>query len=269
MDDIQIDNGNYLRVHNKIYDALARIRVPGEARQVFDYIIRKTYGYSKKEDRISLSQFIEGTGIKDRPSVIRAINKLVKMNMIGKNANDLGVTYWVNKHYELWKPLAKKPTLAKTPINVGENANRSLAKTPHTKDNYTKDKRQLRESAKTPHPAITFLTDFGKLFKTRFGTTYIANFSKDIPLVKGMLSAIEYDDLLNRAGQFLRDEDDFIKKAGYTVGTFRSKVNKYVTKKPVDVKGYQPERLTPEQEQAAEIARQDAMKKLREQGVLR
>lgn len=52
-----------------------------------------------------------------------------------------------------------------------------------------------------------------------------------------------------------------------------AQVDKYrqdrVAKKTTTVKEWQPEIVTPEQSQAAETARQEAMKKLREQGVLR
>ena len=52
----QLKDG-YVAIANEIMDALAHIRIPGEARQVLDVILRKTYGWKKKEDEISLSQF--------------------------------------------------------------------------------------------------------------------------------------------------------------------------------------------------------------------
>jgi phage replication O-like protein O len=42
----------YTPIANEIYDAFVRTRISGEARQVLDCIIRKTYGYNKKEDKI-------------------------------------------------------------------------------------------------------------------------------------------------------------------------------------------------------------------------
>lgn len=264
----QLEDG-YVRIANEFFDALCRVRFPGETTLVLNFIIRKTYGFGKKSDAIPLSQFAEGTKL-SKPHICHAIKLLCEMNVIVAEKGNGITNYMINKDFDTWRPLPKKATLPKSAKVVAELGNNRcrIGDTQKTKDN-TKDNCG-KSAAKPPHPAMMFLTDFGKLFKTRFGTTYVANFKKDVQLVKGMLSAIEYDDLLNRAGQFLRDEDDFIKnKAGYTIGTFSSKVNKYVVKKPVEVKGYQPEIRTPEQEQAAEIARQDAMKKLREQGVLR
>ena len=45
----QWENG-YTKIANEILESLARIRINGEARQVLDVIIRKTYGYGKKTE---------------------------------------------------------------------------------------------------------------------------------------------------------------------------------------------------------------------------
>lgn len=107
----QLENG-YTRLANEILEALARIRIPGESRQAFDVILRKTYGFQKKVDTISLSQFTLATGI-NRQNIIRAIKQLVSMNLIIKN--DTGVTcrYGINKDFISWRPLSKKITTLK------------------------------------------------------------------------------------------------------------------------------------------------------------
>lgn len=104
----QLKNG-YVRLATEIYDALARYRIPGEARQVLDFIIRKTYGWNKKEDVIALSQFEIGTGLK-RPTVCRAINQLIHLNLIIKKDNSLSHSYRFNKDFNTWTPLSKKIT---------------------------------------------------------------------------------------------------------------------------------------------------------------
>lgn len=104
----QLQNG-YVRIATEIYDALARYRIPGEARQVLDFIIRKTYGWNKTEDMIALSQFMAGTGLK-KPTVCRAINKLIHLNLIIKKDNASGSIYKFNKDFSSWTPLSKKIT---------------------------------------------------------------------------------------------------------------------------------------------------------------
>jgi len=58
----QKENG-YTPIANEIMDALCSHRISGEERQLLDCIIRKTYGWNKKVDEISLSQFMKMTGM--------------------------------------------------------------------------------------------------------------------------------------------------------------------------------------------------------------
>lgn len=133
----QLEKG-YTRIANELLEALGRIRISGEARQVFDVIVRKTYGFGKKKDRISLSQFVLATGLK-RPEVCRAIRKLLSMKLIIKIDDKTGEIFSIQKDDDLWVPLAKMPHVAKMPIRSGKNANASLAKMPHTKETTTKE----------------------------------------------------------------------------------------------------------------------------------
>lgn len=111
----QCEHG-YTKIANELLEALARIRIPGEARQVLDVIFRKSYGYSKKEDAISLSQFCLYTGIK-RQNASRALKQLESMRLISviKNDDRRPQTFRINKDYSQWRPLSKKITaLSKT-----------------------------------------------------------------------------------------------------------------------------------------------------------
>jgi len=134
----QTENG-YTKIANELMEALAGIRISGEARQCLDVIFRKTYGYNKKEDNIALSQFVLLTKM-PKPEICRALRKLAKMNIIIiKNANDFGNIYRILKDYSLWKPLAKMPTIGKNAKGRWQKCQLSLAKKGHTKDNTTKD----------------------------------------------------------------------------------------------------------------------------------
>jgi len=130
----------YTAIANEIMDALCRIRIPGEERQILDVILRKTYGYNKCEDWIALSQFSEATGI-NKPCVIRAIKGLLskKIIIVIEKDNGAGKVFKLNKNHEEWIPLSKKITLSKKIIVVIEKDNPSLSKKIPTKDNTTKD----------------------------------------------------------------------------------------------------------------------------------
>src|SRR3990167_3802840 len=76
--------------------------------QVIMVIIRKTYGFNKREDAISLSQFCHYTGMR-RSDVCRALNKAINMNLISKKATRGTTMYRFFKDIEEWRPVAKKP----------------------------------------------------------------------------------------------------------------------------------------------------------------
>lgn len=146
----QTEDG-YTKIANELLDALCKIRIPGEARQILDVIFRKTYGWNKKEDDISLGQFAEATGL-SKIHVCQNLKKLLKMNIITEKGNDLlpkkvmkAITYCLQKNYEEWTPLPKKVTLPKKVISVTEKGNKSLPKKDTTKDN-TKDNTKEKKS---------------------------------------------------------------------------------------------------------------------------
>src|SRR3990167_2713389 len=144
----QVENG-YLRIATEIFEALCGIRIPGETRQVIDVVIRKTYGYNKKEDCISLSQFCLLTKMR-RGDVCRAINKAVSMNIlkvISKEANGKGNKYCVVKDFDSWKSLAKKRRgVANKLMSISKKANKGVAKKLHTKERV---KETIKESVET------------------------------------------------------------------------------------------------------------------------
>jgi len=148
----------YVKIANEIMEALATIRIPGEARQVLDVIFRKTYGWNKKKDKISLSQFYKATGIK-KPSIIRAIKTLSTMNLIivSEKANRDGQEYEFNKDYHTWKPLAKKLMFTKKLTIVSNNAKNRLPKS------YPQKKKEIKEIY------VTFFDEFWKTYPARNG----------------------------------------------------------------------------------------------------
>lgn len=109
----QKENG-YTAIANEIMEALARIRIPGEARQMLDVVIRKTYGFNKTKDQISTTQFMQTTGLK-RFTIARARKRLLLANLItvSKNANSQILSYSFQKDYNKWKVVAKKLTGSK------------------------------------------------------------------------------------------------------------------------------------------------------------
>lgn len=92
----QWENG-FTKIANEIVEALVKVRLPPSEKDIVLFIIRKTYGYQKKEDRISLTQFEKGTDL-SRPTVVKALKNLISRNMVVK----AGLLIRFNKDYEKW-----------------------------------------------------------------------------------------------------------------------------------------------------------------------
>jgi phage replication O-like protein O len=99
--DIQVEDGGYVRIHAAILEALARVRLSGAEFRCVMFLLRKTYGWNKKEDQISLTQWEIGTNTK-RPQVKIALSKLIEKNIIYRDTESAIVTYGFNKYIENW-----------------------------------------------------------------------------------------------------------------------------------------------------------------------
>jgi phage replication O-like protein O len=94
----------YVRISNEVYDSLLKYHFKsGYTAIIFLAIIRKTWGWQKKCDAISISQLIDITNFKEL-AIVRSLDELKNLNMIFvskrsyKNTN----TYAINKHYDTW-----------------------------------------------------------------------------------------------------------------------------------------------------------------------
>ena len=169
----QLENG-FIRIANEIWEALGSYRLSGEEWLILNCVIRKTYGFQKKQDYISLSQFQEYTKL-NRPAVARAIKKLVSKKILGSIKKDTScpTLYWFNKLFKEWIPSIKKDTTSKTSINKDTRAsinkdNHLVSIKIHTKDNIQKTilKKYTRIKNSCPFkehkPCIEFLDKLAK-----------------------------------------------------------------------------------------------------------
>lgn len=109
--DIQVDNGEFTRVHNSILEVLSKLQVSSLELRIVLFILRKTYGFGKKTDVISLSQF-ESCG-SDRRRIFDAIKKLIQLNIITRKKKGLQTyEYGFNKYIEQWSPECFQPRRA-------------------------------------------------------------------------------------------------------------------------------------------------------------
>jgi phage replication O-like protein O len=120
----QKENG-FTPIANEILDALCGIEIPSASRRCLDVILRKTYGYQKKSDAISVTQFLEKTNLSER-TIYRAIKKLEEMKLvITEKKIGRPTEYKLNKNHETW---CSRPLTSRTGV---------LDDTPDTQDRGT------------------------------------------------------------------------------------------------------------------------------------
>lgn len=108
----QKENG-HTDIANEIVEVLATINLrPYEWRTLWA-LWRKTWGWHKKEDRISLTQFQEITRL-ERRHQRKAIKSLIEKNIIIRKRDSYIVSYSFQKDYALWKLVLKQAPVDST-----------------------------------------------------------------------------------------------------------------------------------------------------------
>jgi phage replication O-like protein O len=129
----QLEDG-YARIANELLEAFARTRLNSQETKIIFAILRKTYGFSKKEDWIAGSQLEELTGIK-RTHCVNTKTRLINRNIITQT----GTKIRLNKMYNTWKGVPKQVHVPKQVSSSTQTGTLLVPKQVHTKDNLTKD----------------------------------------------------------------------------------------------------------------------------------
>lgn len=131
----QLENG-YTRVANEILEALISHRLSGQEYQIVLFVIRKTYGFGKSRDLISMGQIAVATGI-NRAKVATLLKGLYAKNILGVTQKDNSFIncLQLSKDHEQWKVLPKKVTVTqKDNTLLPKKVTKVLPKKVHTKE---------------------------------------------------------------------------------------------------------------------------------------
>ena len=91
----------HTEIANEVLEKLCTAQLTGSEFRILFFIIRKTWGWRKKMDHISLNQIARGTGIGKR-SVCRVLASLEGKKYIEKVTIDYINMFGFNKDYEQW-----------------------------------------------------------------------------------------------------------------------------------------------------------------------
>lgn len=173
MDELQVENGNFTRIVNPLIEELIKIPFKGCELAVALFIIRKTYGFQKKEDEISLTQFQEGLQ-RARSTINLALKtlQLVGVVKLVKRGNIKGASnIWIiNKYHTQWNLVRlnklvrqkRKPSMTERQNLVGAVI--------HTKETNKRNTKEKEQSSHEIGEIIEMFKTVNPSYKKLFGS---------------------------------------------------------------------------------------------------
>ena len=184
----QKENG-FTPISNEILEELVKTDILASEFRVLYFVIRKTYGFHKKSDVISLTQFEKGT-LLSRATVVKALKNLVSCNILVKTAIP---SYSFNKDYDSWVVNTAKLVKRKIPGGIYGYTKSSIdGYTYKRKKDMTKDNSELRSQ-----DIVSLIEMFSKLnpaCKRMYGNTTQRGACEDLISTYGLeriLSVVE------------------------------------------------------------------------------
>lgn len=134
----------YTAIANEILEHLSFEGLNGSEYRIINAILRKTYGYRKKTDYISLTQFEAMTHMK-RSHVVRTIQSLVHKRVLMKEKG----LYSFNKYWKEWVVHKRVPQYT----NVKSGSTQKGTKSSTQKGTHKRKKETItKERGKSPNP---------------------------------------------------------------------------------------------------------------------
>ena len=220
----QIEDG-YTPIANEIVEALAKTNLSAYEIRILWVIWRKTYGWHKKEDQISVTQFQKATEL-HRRHVQRTIKRLIERNIIASKGYNRITSYQFQKDYTKWKDIASKGYPAPK-----EATDRSLKRL--IQKHLTKALKNGR-SKKEPDPRVKTFFDFWGEAVSRGNRKPLCLHlgDKEGRLVKDLLKVHSLETLETMVQAFFRDEE--AKRRGFDIGIFKAMINRLGSRKAMD-----------------------------------
>ncbi len=127
----QLEDG-FTKIANEILEALMRADISGHGWRLLMAVFRKTYGWNKKTDWISNSQFVNMTGLR-KQRVNDAIKELIDKKIVSKS----GVRVGFQKDHAQWRYKPRDPGNGKPLLPKDKSNGKPL---PVTEEGYSNGK---------------------------------------------------------------------------------------------------------------------------------
>ena len=151
---------NAFQIPNSVIDELLAKLTCAELK-CYLFVVRKTKGWNKESDSISVSQFMEVTGLSNR-SVITACESLVEMGLLERSGGERKLNTYSVKAFD-FSETGEKSSSVKSGENfseTGEKSSSDLVKKVHTQNN-NKNTIQNNNKKNTKKSESDLLAEFG------------------------------------------------------------------------------------------------------------
>jgi phage replication O-like protein O len=234
----------YTAIANEILEAMARIKLSPTQYRLLFVVWRYTYGFQRKEADLSLAFLSNATGC-DKRQLQREIKGLVDRKIIFQRLEKcLTRVIGFNKDHESWLAIGEIDIVCSTngETDNGETCDSAIGETdnPPIGEIDNQERKSLKKTLKKnkvpkgtlkepPNPAVkNLLLYYAEKFKQKFNEEPVIDWGKDGKLIKELLKPKTEEQLKTCLDRFFLSTDDWIQRSGYTIGAFKSQVNKLI-----------------------------------------
>lgn len=245
----QLENG-YTRIANELMEAALVAGFSKRQLLVFFWICRKTYGFNKKTDDMTVQQIANGTALQ-RQHASAALSELVEKRAVLKRDGVHGYVLGINKNFSEWRPSqnSSPPPVPKRdasrnsappvpkqdgdrPKTVQNTVPKQCAQKTGTKDN---SKRQLQKTVAqgpngTAPEAKTAATwkAYAEAYEARYGVAPLRNAKVNGQLVQ-FVNRVGADVAPLVAAYYVGHNGQFYVQRGHQVGMLLNDAEKLHT----------------------------------------
>jgi len=221
----QAENG-HLDIAHEVLEALIGSRFNGSQWAVVMMVLRKTWGWNKKTDKISLSQFSESTGLPSR-TITRALSSLERSKILVPQRNPGKMTRWsFNKDWESWQLGTQMTRVSKMTKDISGIS--PLSKVATTKETLTKEnKRAAKKADSRFQPLKEF---FHQKYEEIRGTKLDTNVS-DNKALSDLLKRqpkLSLEDLQGAGVRYLTNDEPFYVNQAHPLRYWANNINPFL-----------------------------------------
>jgi phage replication O-like protein O len=236
----QLEDG-FTRIANHILEMLLQAPIGGRELRVVLAVIRESYGWNRKDCRLTLLQIGQMTGLA-REHVCEVVKRLVGLNILKVDTSTNPRTYRFNKYSGTWNVVFPKRehgsrngntvTVPKMVTQVFPKREHDVPKmvTPNihisTKDS-TKDmiKDSTRSLERTRSPVQQLFDIYFEEYQKAHGRKPDVIGGKDGAAFKRLLNNHTSEELQQWLVWYVNSDEPFYVRVGWNIGTFSSQIN--------------------------------------------